>query len=235
MQPKVLVGCPTYSGMEYCLDKYAKAVKSLTHPNYDILLVDNSKDNSYKKKIEGYGIKVIKDEFKEKPIDRVVSSRNILREHALSNGYDCLLSLEQDVIPPRNVIELLLRHKKPAITGIYYKPFRLRIKFQNREVVRKSIRPLIYKFIPGIKDKFHFCTAKDVADPKLMRIAASGIGCMLIDKETLSKIPFRSDGTAFDDNFFCEDLRNSNIPLFADTTVKCMHLILKKPEQTKKE
>ena len=57
MQPKVLVGCPTYSGMEYCLDKYAKTVKSLTHPNYDILLVDNSKDNSYNLRIHALNLK----------------------------------------------------------------------------------------------------------------------------------------------------------------------------------
>lgn len=234
MQPKVLVGCPTYEGMEYCLDIYAKTVKSLVYPNYDVVLVDNSKDDKYKKKIEKYGIKVIKDDYKEKPLDRVVSSRNKLREYALANSYDYLLSLEQDVIPSRNVISSLVRHKKPATTGIYFKPFKLRIKFQNREVVQKALRPLIWKFIPGMKDKFHFCTKKDVEDPKIMRIAASGLGCMLIDRETLSKINFRTDGTAYDDNFFCEDLRNNNIPLFADTTAKCKHMILKKPHPTNK-
>jgi len=30
MNPKVLVGCPTYNGKGYCLKEYAEAVKNLT-------------------------------------------------------------------------------------------------------------------------------------------------------------------------------------------------------------
>ena len=52
MNPKVLVGCPTYEGKEYILDRYIERVKEFTYDNYDILLVDNSKTNDYAKKIK---------------------------------------------------------------------------------------------------------------------------------------------------------------------------------------
>ncbi len=229
--PKILVGCPTYDGMEYCMESYVRHVQHLSYPNYDILLVDNSKNDAYKKKLEKHGINVIKDAWQEKPIERVISSRNILRQYAIDSKYDYLLMLEQDVIPPQQVIQMLLRHNKPVVSGIYFKPFTLNIKFQNKVVRRKELRPLLYAPVPGQPDKLHFCTKKDVSGNYLVKAAASGLGCMLIHKDIFSQIPFRSDGTAYDDMFFCQDLRSRNIPLYADTSVKCRHLILKKPKQ----
>ncbi|MDO8628512.1 MAG: hypothetical protein Q7R56_02050 [Nanoarchaeota archaeon] len=229
--PKVLVGCPTFSGMEYALSDYAAQVKRLVYDNYDVVLVDNSPDDQYKKKLESLGFTVVKGPYVDNVQERVVASRNLLRQYAVDKNYDFLLILEQDVIPPRRVIQALLRHKKPVMTGVYYKPFTLNIKFANGKVVKKkSIRPVLYRFIPGVKDKLHFCTKKDVMGDFLFRVAASGLGCVLIHKDVFSKIPFRTDGKSFDDNFFCEDLRNKNIPLFVDTSMKCKHLLLKKPQ-----
>ncbi len=232
----VLVGCPTYDGMEYCRESYVKHVKHLTYKKYDVVLVDNSKKDIYQKKLEKGGIKVLKDTWQEEPLERVVSSRNILRQYAVDKEYDYLLMLEQDVIPPQTIIERLMRHQKPAVTGIYYKPFTLNIVFDNKVIKRKEIRPLLYLFVPQQKDKFHFCTKKDVEGNYLIRAAASGLGCMLIHRDIFTKIPFRTDGKLFDDNFFCEDLRNNNIPLYADTSAKCKHLVLQKPAfQVKKQ
>ena len=36
MNPKVLVGCPTYDGKKYCLKEYAEALKKLTYDNFDV-------------------------------------------------------------------------------------------------------------------------------------------------------------------------------------------------------
>ncbi|MDO8556607.1 MAG: glycosyltransferase family 2 protein [Nanoarchaeota archaeon] len=234
--PKVLVGCPTYDGMEYCLREYLGGVSTLTYPKLDLVVVDNSPTDRYKKKLESLGIKVLKVDWQESPVARVVAARNVLRQYALDHNYDYLLSLEQDVIPPRRAVESLLRHDKPVVAGVYYKPFTLKVKFANGKVAeRKDIRPLVYQFIPGQKDKFHFCTKKDVAGDFLMRAAATGLGCMLIHRRVLEMLKFRSDGSLFDDHFFCADLREQDIPLFVDTTVKCKHLLLKKPVQTKKQ
>ena len=69
--PKILVGCPTASTHGYCLKEYANAVKSLTYPNYEVLLVDNSKDDSYFKRIKSLGLNAIKDEYFEKARERI--------------------------------------------------------------------------------------------------------------------------------------------------------------------
>jgi len=229
--PKVLVGCPTFDGMDYALEDYARQVKHLSYAQYDIVLVDNSKSDDYKKKLEKLGFTVLKSPHLDNTVERVVVARNVLRQYAVDKNYDYLLMLEQDVIPPRPIVQALLRHKKPVVTGVYYKPFVLNVKFANGTTKQvKDIRPVLYRFIPGIKDKLHFCTRKDVIGNFLFRVAAAGLGCMLISKDVFSKVPFRTDGKFFDDTFFSEDLRAQNIPLFVDTSMKCKHLLLKKPE-----
>ena len=47
MNPKVLVGAPVCDLYEYCFDEFLDAIIGLNYDNYDILLVDNSKDDKY--------------------------------------------------------------------------------------------------------------------------------------------------------------------------------------------
>ena len=116
---KILVGCPTSFHKEYCFNKYLKGIKSLTYQNHDILLVENSKDDKYINKIKKF-LPVIKGPYFESALDRIITSRNILKEKVLEGNYDYFLSLEQDVIPPKDIIERLLKHNKKVITGIYF-------------------------------------------------------------------------------------------------------------------
>ena len=74
-QPRILVGCPTADVKDYCLEKYIKAVKSLTYPNYDVLIVDNSEDNNYLEKIKKH-LPVIKAPHEENVKDRIINSRS---------------------------------------------------------------------------------------------------------------------------------------------------------------
>ncbi len=221
MMPKVLVGCPTSNLYEYCFDEYVEAVKSLNYQNYDLLLVDNSKDNKFYKRIRKLGISSIKDKYREKAIDRIVSSRNILRQYALDNNYDYLLSLEQDVIPPLDIIDRLLSHNKKVVSAVYF-TYR---SFDNR----LELVPLAYKQLT--KDKMRHLTDEELSNNKLQKVFSSGLGCLLIHKSVLEKIKFRYEQSvaAFDDILFCLDLRNNNIDLYIDTSVKCKHLVLKRP------
>ena len=113
---KILVGCPTSNHKEYSINEYLNGIKNLNYRNFDLILVDNSEDNNYFNKLKSLGINVIKGKYFESAKDRVINSRNILREYFLNNDYDYLLSLEQDVVPPSNVIEKLLEHNK-EVTG----------------------------------------------------------------------------------------------------------------------
>jgi len=218
--PKVLVGCPTSDHKAYCLDKYIKAVNELSYPNYDILLIDNSEKDDYYKKIKGFGINVEKIKYKKKARDRIVESRNLLRKKVLEEGYDFLLSLEQDVIPPKDIIERLLRHNKQVTTGIYF----LVNPFKEEHKLRSSIWT---NYDPKTNLMYRVKNEYIINNPKLIEVSASGLGCILIHKDILKKIKFRYDKKTegFDDVFFAKDLRKNKIKIYADLSIVCKHLV----------
>jgi GT2 family glycosyltransferase len=218
--PKVLVGCPTSEHKEYCLKEYAEAVKNLSYPNYDILLVDNSKDNEYYERIKSMGIKVKRTKYTKKARDRIIEGRNLLRKKVLDEGYDYFLSLEQDVIPPNDVIERLLRYNKQVTAGVYF----LVNPFKDEHRIRSSIWA---NYNPKTKMMYRVKNEYILQNPKLMEVSASGLGCILIHRDVLNKIRFRYDKETegFDDVFFAKDLRKNRIKIYADLSVICKHLV----------
>tara|TARA_Y100000310_G_scaffold338661_1_gene429002 strand:+ start:2699 stop:3400 length:702 start_codon:yes stop_codon:yes gene_type:complete len=221
-QPKILVGCPTSNHKAYCLDAYLAAIKTLTYQNYDILLIDNSENEEYSKLIKQKGISVIKAPFLPTARERIISSRNLLREEVLKKDYDYFLSLEQDVIPPKDVLEQLLQHGKEVVTGVYYMEYNVK---KEGTIVGKKILPLLYKK----KDEEHLqqLSVQEIEKEELKQITASGLGCILISKEVLEQIKFRyeEDKVVFDDIWFCQDLEKEGIQLYVDTAIKCKHLM----------
>ncbi|MBS3151227.1 hypothetical protein J4443_02500 [Candidatus Woesearchaeota archaeon] len=63
----------------------------------------------------------------------------------------------------------------------------------------------------------------------LMQVISAGLGCILIHKNILKKIKFRYELNTFDDRWFFMDLYNKKIPVYADTSIKCKHLIYNRP------
>ena len=226
MLPKILVGCPTADAKAYCLDRYAEGLKSLTYPNFDILLIDNSSANDYFGRIKSLGLPVEKDSPKTKVHDSIVHSRNIIRQKFLDGNYDYFLSLEQDVIPPKDIIERLLANKKNVISAVYYTFYRF--------FGVPKLRPLIWKDVEGQPDKMQFMTpecrsALNSPIPIIKKLKACGLGCLLIHRSILEKIEFRvpENYSTFDDFMFCEDVRKLGEQVWADLSVQCDHLVNK--------
>ncbi len=212
MQPKILIGCPTSNYKEYCFEEYLKSINNLTYNNFDILLVDNSKKDDYYNKIKDK-IPTIRDKWFENARDRIIHSRNILREKILRENYDYFLSLEQDVIPPKDVIERLLKHNKKIIGGVYFK--------------LGSFNELIPLVWLNIDQRYSRRAILDEINGDLLEVATCGLGCILIHKSVLEKVKFRylKEKKAFDDVWFCEDARENGFKVYCDTSIKCKHMI----------
>lgn len=221
MEPKVLVGCPVSDYHEYSTQEYVKAVKNLDYGNYDVLVGDNSKGDDFSKKLEKYGIKFIRVEYIDSPKERIVESRNELRKIVLEKGYDYFLSLEQDVIPPLDIIKKLISHGKDVVTGIYF----------NYYPGLKEPLPLAF-IETGIKNYgLRSIRVDELNSNKLVRIQGCGLGCLLISRKVLERIKFRLDSKRdiFDDMTFCQDVRDNKFELYVDTSIKCKHLLKKRP------
>lgn len=229
-QPKVLIGCPTYESYEYCIQDYLAAVKALTYKNYDLLFVDNSKTDSFAKKLQALGANVKRIPWHEDVKKRIEISRNMLREEVLENNYDYFFSLEQDVIPPQNTIEQLLKHEKDVVAGVYFYPFTTQIIDQKKKikVVRDMLIPMVSKPHPANSNLMHPCTLQEVEGDHVFQIRGCGLGCVLIARKVLEKIAFRFQDRDDAQNF-SNDCWEQGFKMYADTGVKCMHRIKNKP------
>ncbi|KKM70114.1 hypothetical protein LCGC14_1444010 [marine sediment metagenome] len=126
--PKVLIGGPTSVHKDYCVQELVKAVKQLKrYPNCEILFVDNTYDDGqFAHKMRRLGIPTIHIKPANENVPtrkRLVDCRNWLREKALRDGFDYLLSFESDLVPlyPENVdiVQRLIMSGKKVISGVY--------------------------------------------------------------------------------------------------------------------
>ena len=181
--PKILVGCPTYEGYNYCIDEYLNRIKELLYTNFDLVLVDNSKSDNFYNELKLKKINVVKGKYFDDVKRRISESRNMLRDKFLEGNYDYFLSLEQDVIPPKDIINKLIRDSKDVVSGIYFKYYPINIIGKDNKIVKrgKTALPLIFKFT-NEKNKMEICKLEDVEGEKIMKIRACGLGCVLINR-----------------------------------------------------
>lgn len=227
INPKVLVGCPISDHHLYCIDEYLGGLKSLDYKNFEVLLVDNSKDVAYSQVLKDKGFNVIKTPYLGGARDRIVKSRNKLRQYVLDNGFDYLLSLEADVVPPFDIIQRLLVHNKDVVSGVY---------FNNLEKDGR-IQTLMLLWVNRGDDKntIYHVSETELANPRLIEVAMCGLGGVLISRKVLEKVEFRYDKAfvSFDDVWFCKDVKANGFSIYGDTGVVCRHMINKRPWEWK--
>src|SRR3989344_8893427 len=138
--PKILVGAPVCNHYDYCLDKYLEALKTFDYPNYDILLVDNSQDETFYQKLKALGVPIIRKGHDNPSIKmKMIIGRNHLREKVLNEGYDYFFNLDQDVIPPKYTLKKLVQSGKKVITGVYCNYFKIGTEFKKTPILYREL------------------------------------------------------------------------------------------------
>jgi hypothetical protein len=201
------------------MERWQQYCESLTYPNKHILVCDNSDDVNYKRLLEKRGLECLYVNPGGKGnIEYITESQNRLRQYAIDENFDWIMSLEVDVLPPiDNLIELLLFHKKPVVGLTYYigkdENSRLMLQIINGDREYSSLLNLIHPydslFING----------------EVKPIGSIGLGCLLIHKSVFKKIKFRFEKNmnAHADTFFALDCHYNNIPIYCDTSMICEH------------
>jgi len=109
----ILVACPTHQVKEYCFQQWIDNIKNLTYSDYEILVVDNSPDDSYVNKWDKQ-VPMIhlpnQDQDPQRMGRRICESMAVIQKHFLAGNYTHWMNIEADVIPPKNVIETMLRY-----------------------------------------------------------------------------------------------------------------------------
>jgi len=221
--PKVLVAAPTYDGKDYVLDKWVEAVKNLSYPNYDWCLVDNSDNTSYTKKLRMKGVKVLHVERGNNSRDAIANAQNHIRQIVLNGGYDYWLSLESDLIPPKDIIEKLMLQGKAIIGTIYM------IGFENSR--NEPQRPCLFVLDSkngGVLGTRNLTPEEGfkMVGTGVQQVHGVGLGCTLIKRAVLERFSFWHDqrfNNKHSDVYFYMDLHNNGIPVYVDTNTVVQH------------
>lgn len=213
--PKVLVACPTVETKEYALTRYVQVIEELTYPNYDVLLVDNSNDpeHAYMELVNSKGLACQHVTRGRHSREAIVKSQNRIRDVMLEGDYEFLMFIEQDIFPPKDVIEKLMAHNEHSANALYYHGY-----FDERR------HPFIMDEINGqsVLDKRAYDL---VRDKKLHKVQDPGFGCSLISRKMLEDIPFRweENDHKHGDRYFYIDARDKGYDVYLDTSILCEH------------
>lgn len=228
--PKVLVACPTAAAKNYTAEEWIVNTNKFYYPNYDIAMFDNTDDNgenvdylrdlAKKHLICGnkFTVSPVKLPWQESLIKKMCLSHQECANLAISGGYSHLLHLESDVIAPPETIDQLIQHNLPVVGALYYRDSGKSRRLMAQKHIMRSPKNIIAE---------NFLPEEDVCfiDGTLKKVAAIGLGCVLINVDVLKKIKFRYvDGEeTFPDSYFAEDCFRNNIRIMADTSLICKH------------
>lgn len=222
--PKVLVATPTYSGKHYIFPRwYHNVTKNLTYPNYDWIIVDNTKSQSYITKLRREGYRKVHG-VPRRGNSRIAlgQASEYIRNYAIKNNFDYIMWIESDLLPPPNIIERLLAHKKPIVGAVY------EIGFDwSKDSPR---RPLIYHVSKSESGEEYLDILPrhegySMLNRGLIRTPAMGLGCCLMHKDIFTQYPFKySKNTKLHtDSIFYYELWKDKVEVWVDSDIVIYH------------
>jgi hypothetical protein len=218
-KPKVFIATPHADRKNYCLEQYAEVIKSLTYPNKVVMMADNSDTTKNSKLLTKMGFKNVHIRPKRKSSQQYIcESHNALRSAFLRSDAHIFFHLESDIIPPPDIIERLLATRKRVVGAPYFigEGEDSHLIVQDMEEFFLDMR-LTKRMDDGTDFMF--------MDGKLKKVHTVGLGCIMIDRPTMEKIPFRWEKgiDAHPDSFFAHDCHTLDIPIWCDTSILCEH------------
>lgn len=241
--PKILVASPVCDKTKYCINQFLESIKNIDYDNYDILLVDNSDSDDFLNELKSKNINAVKDNSKGNGMEKVVNSRNKIIDYASEKGYDYVLMMDSDVIPPKNIIKELLMCSKEIISGLYYNYF---VSSGKLKILPVAWMPITKEEFGQIKqiiklpdwmktheDMRRHLTQEEVESKKPLKVLYPSAGCMLISKKVFEKVRYGlikvpKEAHTSDDIFFIKEARKLGFESYCHTGIKCHHLVKEK-------
>ncbi len=146
------------------------------------------------------------------PID---AARNTLVQKMQESNCDWIFFLDSDIICPPDIIQKLLSHRLPIVSGLYY-------------TRHAPVNPAMWT---DAGDKAHFVSITRFQVGNLVEAHVIGMGCCLIHRSVFDKIekPYFKWTNGFVENgisedfYFCNKAREAGFHIFVDTTMQCEH------------
>ncbi len=246
MKPKVLVAAPVYEGARKVIHEFITACKNLDYENFDILLVDNSKEDDfydYLKSKEWDKISIIRDDSNEEfSMTRLVHSRNLIIKEAREGEYDYLLMLDSDVIVPPDIINRLIKDEKDIVGGVYYNFFNIQGTMKWMPVAfkfltmreKEEMKNLGFKL--DIDSKItRWISEEEIKSGDLLEIDFAQSGCLMLSRKAFGSLDYGKSGDYLDSSkskiiidecsVIMNNARDKGFKSYLDTKLICRHEI----------
>lgn len=140
------------------------------------------------------------------------------RELFLRGGYDALLVIESDIIPPADTLQRLAALPADVAYGAYL--------FRGGRVV--NILERYYGWPRQCRNMGESLTGRGLwqaaVDQGVIDCSGSGLGCVLIRRHVVEQIPFEAPPEpGFFDWQWTQDVYRAGYRMMADTAVQCGH------------
>jgi|GEM_PF-2500964 len=179
--PKVMVGVGICPRTEYARELFMKWFKHITYPNVELFIDENSGEENAR------------------------ASRERIRDKFMKSNCKFLLFCDVDTIPPYDVIERLLLHKKDIVSGI---------------TTAKEDASVIAFWKAGYPEQWQ---KKELLQKgELIAIDGSGLYCCLVSRPVLEKILFNWNSIVDDVEFYIR-AKVIGFQPYLDPTVRCKH------------
>jgi hypothetical protein len=214
---RILLACPVSDFKEYVIFDWINHVKKFA---VDILLVDNSPNIQFSRRLQKEGIKVIyrKPRNNETMQENITSCMNLIKKYCDVHNYDYLFSVECDVFPPLDALTRLYAHNLPLVSGLY--------NISQSEGRALMLQQLI-EVQPG---EFHVVNVDVIegfnfVDGTVKKIFGAGFGCLLINLKYFKNYFFHVDKnlSVHHDTFFYSDIAKIGLQHHVDTSILCEH------------
>ena len=244
---KVFIGILVYAKRAEVLPLLLGHIKALQYENYELHLMDTT--NVSAPELYPYDVlsstineifgpehkNVFVHEFVPLRVaptrwEYVSNGRNQLREIFLKTDADFYLSLDDDVLPMPDHLDLLLGDfviapQAHAISGVHMTT--MRVFDDEHPEGFASMIPVGSVFDSSLPAGCaRPITLQMVLEPRLFQVLTCGFGVAIIKREVLERVPiiFNKDKSATSDFAFFLDMNEAGFLLLMDTRVLCPHL-----------
>lgn len=133
------------------------------------------------------------------------------RAHMLRANYDAMMVVESDVIPPADALTKLLRLDADIAGGWYV--------MRHGDPVANA-----FVYVPGQDDPGTYYTDAEIEDAGgVMRANGVCMGCVLIHRHVLERVPFRMHEAAAPDWAWMTDCNRAGFVTVFDPSIRCGH------------
>ena len=166
----------------------------------------------------------------------IATARNRIATIALNREVDYVFMVDNDVVLPKNALELLLEDAKEVCLGYYEHRDPKNINYGRTCICRLKD--------PGGKEYYHYPKESQYTHEEMQGMADAGTkkivvhgggsGCALIHTDVYRKTGYpwydwvnygdKNRGLLSEDLFFCSLCRASGIQIWADVRVGCGHM-----------